>query len=423
MRKISFVALLMLICSAAFGQWSVGGNVQDVNSQPVNNKLVYVITDSFPAQQIYWGQDYTDSNGNYTVSFANGTPAVGTIVHIQLFDCNNILVDDTLTYTTPSITHNFTICAAQAAATDIHGTITAGNPTMGEADAQVYLIEMHIDSLTMDTTLVAIDSTVTDSVGYYSFAIPNFYAPELMVKAALLPANANYANYLPTYYTSSLMWYGASALPNPLPLTATNLQLIAGVNPGGPGFIGGDVAQGANKSTAVGDPLEHRILILTTTNNQAVAYAYSDASGHFSFSNLPLGSYKLFGDVMNKSNPALLVTLDNTHQSVTNIEFQEHSHLFEGHYIVATSVGNMPAALQSASVFPNPASDKISVTGIANIGGAKTATLTSMSGAVIYTHLFAEGEAVTIPVSSLSKGVYMLNLNTKEGNAIFKVTK
>lgn len=423
MRKISFFAVLMLLCSAAFGQWTVSGNVQDVNSQPVASKLVYVSTDSFPNQQIYWGQDYTDTNGNYTVSFATGTPAIGTTVHIQLFDCNNSLVDDTVMYSVPAITHDFTICAAQAAATDIHGTITAGNPTIGEADAEVYLIEMQVDSITLDTTLVAIDSTVTDSVGYYSFSVPNFYTPQLMVKAALLPANANYANYLPTYYTSSLMWYGASALPNPLPLTAVNIQLIAGVNPGGPGFIAGNVAQGANKSTAVGDPLNHRILILTTTSNQAVAYTYSDPAGQFSFSNLPLGTYKLFGDVMGKSNPALLVTLDATHQSVTNIEFQEHSHLFEGHYITATAIANMPAALQNASVFPNPASDKISVTGIANVGGAKTVILTAMNGTVIFTRQFAEGETVTVPVASLSKGVYMLNLNTTEGNAIFKVTK
>ena len=420
MKKISFVATLMLCCSSVFAQWSVSGNVSDVNTNPVSGKTVYVSTDSNFAAPMYNGSGVTDASGNYTVSFATGTPAAQQVVNIYLLDCNNAWVNDTVMYVNPTITHNFTICAAIPVATDIHGVISAG--ANAQADAEVYLIRMDIDSINLDTTLTGIDSVQTSAQGYYSFSIPNTFGAGLMVKAALLPANANYSSYLPTYYTSSIMWYGATQLPNPLPLTNVDISLTAGVNPGGPAFIGGNVSQGANKSTAVGDPLDHRILILTTTANVPVAYTYSNASGQFSFSNLPLGTYKLFGDVMGKSNPALSVTVDATHTSVTNIEFQEHSHLFEGHY-VSTSVANVPVALQNASAFPNPATDKITVVGISNVSGSRNVTLTAMNGAVIYTHTFTEKEAITVPVASLSKGVYMLNVNTTEGNVIFKVTK
>ena len=423
MKKLSFLVLVMLFCSAAFAQWSVSGNVSDVNSQPVANKMVDVSTDSLPNYPANYGQGFTDVNGDYTVTFANGNPAIGTIINITSFDCNNVPIFDTVTYLGNNITHNFVICAAAIPPpTSIEGTITAANPVTGEANAKVYLIRMYVDSITLDTTLAVIDSTVTDTVGHYSFPIPNMFS-NLMIKAALLPANANYAGYLPTYYTSSIMWSGASFLPNPLPNSGINIQLIAGINPGGPAFIGGNVSQGANKSTAVGDPLNHRILILTTTANQAVAYTYSNAAGHFSFSNLPLGTYKLFGDAMGKSNPALLVTLDATHQSVNNIIFEEHSHLFEGHYIMTASVNKLPEVLQSAIAYPNPATDNISVIGLDKVNGNKNVTLSAMNGSVAYSHTFNEHEAVTVPVASLSEGIYLLQVSTAEGKIIFKITK
>ncbi len=422
MKKLSFLALLLtLSCSAVFAQWSVSGTVTDVNSMPVAGKTVYVHTDTFVLNSPqYDGYDVTDANGNYTVSFATGTPDFQQVVNIGLYDCNNSWVNDTVMYNNnPAITHDFTICVPAPVATDIHGVISANS--VAQNDAEVYLVRMDIDSIALDTTLTAIDSVPTDAQGYYSFNIPGNAGDGLMVKAALLPANANYAGYLPTYYTSAIKWFAATLLPNPLPLTNVDIDLIAGVNPGGPAFIGGDVSLGANKSTAVGDPLNHRILILTNAANVPVAYTYSDAAGHFSFPNLALGTYKLFGDVMGKTNPAMTIVLDAAHQSVTNIEFQEHSHLFEGHLLL--SVGNVPAALQNAVAFPTPAIDKVTVTGINNIAGARSVTLAAMNGTVVYTHTFGEKDAMTIPVASLSKGIYMLHVNTTEGNVIFKVTK
>ena len=75
----------------------------------------------------------------------------------------------------------------------------------------------------------------------------------------------------------------------------TNISLIAGTNPGGPGFIGDSVLLGANKSAAVGDALDGRMLLLATSSGQAVAYTSSNASGQFSFPNLAYGTYDFRG--------------------------------------------------------------------------------------------------------------------------------
>jgi hypothetical protein len=58
-----------------------------------------------------------------------------------------------------------------------------------------------------------------------------------------------------------------------------------------------------------------------------------------------------------------------------------------------------------------------------DVQGAKNVSLSAINGAVIYTHRFAENEAIRIPAASLSKGIYMLHINTNEGNLIFKISK
>jgi hypothetical protein len=73
-------------------------------------------------------------------------------------------------------------------------------------------------------------------------------------KAALLPGTPFYDDYLPSYYSGSLLWSGATPL---LPLSNASwwggcniphfyIDLIPGQNPVGPGFIGGLVREGAN---------------------------------------------------------------------------------------------------------------------------------------------------------------------------------
>ncbi len=413
MKKLLLSAICAIMGTVAFAQATITGTVTDNNAAAVANHWVYA-QDSF--NQTWLDSAQTDASGNYTITipawvntnigmivWTNENCAPGSIYHSYLYTGANITSDFVLCYVAPQPT--------------IEGTVYSTNPSFGDTSAMVYLIEQHYDSVAASYILTALDSVQTDGAGHYSFNVPVFY-DVLLVKAALLPFSAAYSSYLPTYYTSSLNWSTATHV---YPNSVDDIQLIVGVNPGGPAFIGGDVLQGANKSTAVGDPLNHKIIILTTAANVPVAYTYSDAAGHFEFANIAYGDYKLFGDVMGKDNPALSITVDAQHTTINNIEFQEHSHQFEGH--IATAVANVNGKLNNVSLFPNPASDKVTVNGIEAINGSKTVTISSMNGAVVLTQTFTDGQAVAVPVSNLSKGVYMLNVHTEEGNATFKMVK
>lgn len=413
MRKLLLLAICAFFSATAMAA-TISGTVVDNNALPVANQMV-IAQDTFANT---WSDTaYTDASGNYSMTVpawvANNT---GMLVSTNE-NCAPYFLAQGFNYTGADITADFTLCVPPPPPAYINGMVTSTAPAIGDTAAIVYLINQQWDAQNGTRILTAIDSATTDSLGYYSFNVPAVF-DTLLVKAAERSFSPDYANYLPTYYTSNLNWSGATQV---MPNTTANIQLIAGVNPGGPAFVGGDVLQGANKSTAVGDPLNQKILILTTDANVPVAYTYSNAAGQFSFPNLAYGTYKIFGDAPGKSNPALTFTLDAQHQSISNIIFEEHSTVFDGH--IATAVVNMNSKLDGISLFPNPAVDNINVLGLETVSGDKTISIRSINGATVYSHTFSDGAKAVVPVSALSKGIYIMNVHTAEGTATFKVVK
>jgi hypothetical protein len=196
--------------------------------------------------------------------------------------------------------------------------------------------------------------------------------------------------------------------------------MIAGSNAGGPGFVGGSVILGANKTSAVGDPLPGRILILTNSTGQGIAYTYSDAAGAFSFSNLAVGTYKIFGDAWGKTNPALTFTLTNAKPGITNIVFEENSNSFKG---TLNTLSVSSTITSDISVYPNPVADRLVVTGLDKISGSKTALLSDVTGAVMQTLVFVQGQPAMINTANLPNGMYLLRLQTDAGSINFRVVK
>ena len=146
--------------------------------------------------------------------------------------------------------------------------------------------------------------------GAYSFnGLPT---DSYYVKAALTAGSVDYANYLPTYYTNSLKSVGATPVyVGPNGASAININLTPGTNPGGPGFVGGYVSQGAglvlqqgagnNVTRGVGDALAGVQINLVTSADAAVAYTFTDVNGHYQFTNLAYGSYKIYAEELNNT--------------------------------------------------------------------------------------------------------------------------
>jgi hypothetical protein len=430
MKKNLLFLLMVLLTATGYAQYTVSGTVMTSTSVPVVGQTVYISTDSAKwttgMSPAFWTSAVTNTSGAYTATMPT-TITSGHPVSIYTANCSTgPALWASYTYAGVNITHNFTKCVAPPPPPppSISGKIYTGST--GAANAKVYFIDKYQDSVLVGSTwtwgwwLKAIDSTTTNSTGDYTKAYPTYVRGNLLVKACLMPASTVYSSYLPTYYTSSLIWSGATALPSSSVVTA-NVSLIGGTNPGGAGFVGGSVLLGANKGTGVGDPLPGRLILLTDNAGNAIAYTTSDATGHFSFPSLAYGTYKIFGDVMAKSSTPLTITLSAATATINNIKFEEKALTFNPS-MSSTSV-NTVSGISTISVYPNPMSNVVTIDGLNNIKGDKDAVLTDITGKQLGNYHFAANTEASINVSTLPAGIYVLQLTTSEGNATYKLTK
>jgi hypothetical protein len=410
--------LLCLISSSAFAA-TIIGNVRDAATAIVLPGYKVYFRDSMST---YKDSVLTDWHGDYMVTTPSSLPFNKLIIYTYM--CGGTISDVRFDpYNNLNGAASFSICTNLTLNYTLKGSVTLNGVT-NTGPVKLYIIRKQYDPVIADTTLTAIDSTTT-TTGSYSKVFstyPGMPNTTLLLKAALQPSHASYSSYVPTYYQSSLVWSGAKELlGGAFTGDTTNVDLSSGVNTGGPGFIGGSVLLGANKGTAVGDPLAKKILILTNSAGKAIAFTYSDAAGKFSFPNLATGTYHVFGDVWGKKNPPLSVTLSSTNPQVSNITFEENSKSFWGHF----GGLSVPAshALSNVYAYPNPVTNYLRFSGIDGIKGSKNVVVRDVRGSVVSTSNIAANEKVEISMADVAKGTYSVQVQTEAGSANFIVVK
>jgi hypothetical protein len=417
MKKLLLsLSLCSLIGSGAEAATVSGTVTSAATCAIVSGQKVYLMD----TMMNYFDSTITNSSGGYSMTFPTGWSTPKNFA-IAVPGCGSIWNTYGL-YTGSNITINAISCGA---AKTLNGTIMLGSsPNTGPA--KVYLVKVQRNFPTAgDTTLTAIDSvTLTNSP---NFSFKRACAPmsdTFLIKAALLPTHTSYSSWLPSY-DSSLNWstatryYGTAWGSSP-----HYLFMFPGTNPGGPGFIGGSVLAGANKATAVGDPLPARLMILVNSaTNAPVAYTYTDAVGKFSFPSVAIGTYKLFGDAWGMNNIPLTVSVTSTKLTVNNILFEENygENSFKGSF--TSRVGTVTGPLAAVGIYPNPATKQVSLTGLENIKGSKSVAIHNILGAVVMNSEFSDAQPVTLAVDALPAGTYILQLTTEVGTASFKLVK
>lgn len=317
---------------------------------------------------------YAWSNGSTSASISSVCPGTYTVtISESSTTCSSVETVVISAYSCPMIS----------------GTITQGD------DAMVYLITE------AGGVLTAVDSTVSDSGGYYFFmnACPGTY----YVKAALLPNNPFYSFNVPTYYVNSALWGSATPVLVSGNTTGIDINLLTGTNTGGPGFIGGSVAQGANR--AEGDPIVDVQIVLLDANDEMIAFTKTDANGEYEFDNLAYGDYKVFVEMINFDAYPFEVVVSENNEQVEDRNFV----LEAGAIKPVTPLGVESVSNVSFEMYPNPATDVITLTGaidqveVFNILGAKVLSSNNNGS-----------ENMTLDVSSLTSGQYILSVKQGE---------
>lgn len=342
--------------------------------------------------------DFGDGNSSTVQNPANTYAAGGTYTVCLLFSstlAGVTCVDTTCSTITIQVNNNRAAITGQVFKNQI-----------GADSVKVWLIAHD----PVAGTLTAIDSTHTFGGiignGYYSFS--NLAAGSYRTKAALIAGDVDYANYLPTYHDNDLMWNNATVITLGTNLAViADINMVAGTNPGGPGFIGGLISQGANK--AEGDPLENVHIYLLDNNDNAVAYVLTDAQGEYDFSNLAYGTYRVHVEILGRNYTDQYITISSASSAATNINFTVNSTDVD-----VTTALEGPKFGKLLSLYPNPTSGELYIELSLDKSVDLQIQVMDMLGRshfVQQQQLVAGEQKLQLNLNTLSSGVYFLNLS------------
>ena len=206
-----------------------------------------------------------------------------------------------------------------------------------------------------------------------------------------------------------------------------NIDMLYGSTTGGPGFIGGNVYTGANRSTSGGSGIPVvglNIVALNTTTNTIAGMVSTDASGNYSFSSLPYGTYTIFPDSLNYATYAYTnIVISASAPTFSGAGFIQHT-VSNTITPIAEAVKNVTNSVSSVSAFPNPTSGRLNIQWTENATEKSTINITDVTGRELYntTVTMAQGTGMTaIDLSALANGVYMINVKSATLNYNSKI--
>lgn len=312
-----------------------------------------------------------------------------------------------------------TVTGTTAAPSAISGYIAVDT---GLTTTQVYRVWL-IQYNSTNQTLTAIDTlTITNTPPnrYTQFSFANVTPGSYRVKAAILNAQALSIGYVPTYHDSALLWNNATII-NHTVSGSNNVKILMqhGTPTTGPGFVGGNVTQGANKGTANGIP-DLNVFILDASGN-LVQSAITDASGNYSFSQLPNGTYSIYPEEMEYRTTPSTIIISNNQSSISNINF-ERSKTMKTITPKATGVTNVNTDDNWFSIHPNPAGKYV----IVNWQNTNTATtgllnISDVTGRTIYSTTVRANTKEQIQLDHLNSGVYFVTIDANNNRQTQKL--
>lgn len=354
-------------------------------------------------------------NMTYSWSFGDGNTATGTTVThtyaapglytVRVIGTNGSCSDTAYRY--PNV----------AAPANIIQGILFGDSTAQWDTFTVWLIEY--DSTT--TTLSAVDSvgaaTYSGTGGQFYFY--NHPAGTYRLKAARHNGPTSGTGLVPTYHTSSLIWSSATLVQhNGGTTSGKDIYMQTGTLTAGPGFVSGNVNQGANKGSANGIP--GMTVLLMDMSGKAIQYSVTDANGYYSFNNIPDGSYNVYPEDLGINTTAAAITIALGSVTHTDVHFERS---LSKKTIVPVSVGiaNINNEKLEYSIYPNPTKESVTIGWNATSADKAQVSIADVSGKVVYNGVATMSGATTINVSNLQSGLYFLNISSDMGNSTQKL--
>lgn len=362
----------------------------------------------------YWSIDnnwFTTTSPTYNYQFTQSGTYNVCVSSVDSLGNSCQQTCTTVTVNTPPVT-SFDICGT-VFTDNLNSPIFWYPQAVGANQAKVYLV-----TLQPGGQLDAIDSTLVDANGQYCFNNKPIF--DYRIKAALESTAPTYANNIPTYYNYAAMWYDAQVIT----LSNQNqygkdIYMLWGVNTGGPGIISGNVFQGANKPARSGDPLDgFTLMVVDAVTGKFVTHAKVEIGGSYTIPNLPIGKYKVYGELLNRTSIPALVEITGSATTVTNINLEVNkNNIIPTTANAPTSIGNIPVVI-NADIKPNPAENYFELLSATEDA---TATITDAMGKKVQAIELKQNQTQKLDCSSWPRGFYTVRIQTSKGNLVEKL--
>lgn len=365
----------------------------------------------FPALYVYneaiW--NFGDGVSGYGNNVSHSYAAAGTY-NVRLI--NSYL--DSLTQTihcVDTIIQQVTVGNPPQQQNYIMGTVLFDSLPALPDSVKIWLIKHD----TVANTLWAVDSQLVSG-----FAPDYFFANKpaglYLVKAAIPGQPAGVTGWLPTYHYASAYWGGANPINHTGGAVANkNIWMQSGTTTSGPGFIGGNISQGAGKGTGTG--VAGMLIFLRSNSNGIITSTYTDANGDYAF-NVPAGSYNIYPEELGYGTiPSATLTVQSGQMTKDGVDFEQLEDVIRP----KAGVGIREAAEEgNVRIFPNPVRESLTIEAGSDV--YTHASVVNTLGQVLVKQPIHKGRN-SINTAGLAPGMYYLQLKGKEHATTIKLTK
>ena len=290
------------------------------------------------------------------------------------------------------------------------GQIFAGYFPIDYAAAYLYKVELN--------KIIPIDTAIfNDTLGYYLF--PQLIEGKYFVKADMLPNSGLYNEFLTTYFSNSIMWEDADTIFHYSSFFNYDIDMVPATTiTFGPGAIEGGISYGNGKGPACNVEI-----LLLDENNEPMGVTHSDDYGHFEFSDIAFGTYKVHAEVTGKNTLPVNLTLNGNISAFEDVQLFIQENYVSG---IVNSVSESEFDESIGDIFPNPAVDKINLAVDLNEVSDLKIVLYNGNGQIIreFTGKVYPGENnIEFNVNDLSKGIYLLKITDNTNHIVRRFLK
>lgn len=264
--------------------------------------------------------------------------------------------------------------------------------------------------------LSAVDSVERTVRDYVAYHFDNKPAGSYRLKAAIVSSQPQTTGNIPTYHDSDLVWSNANVITHTgAYINNATIWMKRGKLTSGPGVVNGKLMQGVVNNGIAGV----NVLLLGAAD-QPVAFDITDANGNYSFSNLPLGTYKVHPENMNYNTTAATVNITSGNTNAQAVDFARYNTSMVIVPIV-TGVSDINTNKLQYNVYPNPASGMLVISWGLLSDNLANITITDVSGKQAMANTVKMNGNTTLNIQNLQPGFYFLSVKTEYGSSTQKI--